>query len=67
MYPRSFDYVAPSSLDEAIRELGNAEMAKVMSGGMSLIPLMIFIAAMLEASRPDAQKRLICTPGTLSS
>lgn len=40
MYPRSFDYVAPSSLDEAIRELGNAEMAKVMSGGMSLIPLM---------------------------
>lgn len=40
MYPRSFDYVAVSSIDEAIRELGNAEMAKVLAGGMSLIPLM---------------------------
>ena len=40
MYPRAFDYVAVSSVDEAVRELGNAEMAKVMSGGMSLIPLM---------------------------
>ena len=38
MYPRSFDYVAPSSLDEAFGALG--EGAKVMSGGMSLIPLM---------------------------
>jgi aerobic carbon-monoxide dehydrogenase medium subunit len=38
MYPRSFDYVAPSSLDEAIGALGDD--AKVMSGGMSLIPLM---------------------------
>lgn len=38
MYPRSFDYVAPSSLDEAISALGDD--AKVMSGGMSLIPLM---------------------------
>lgn len=40
MYPRAFDYVAASSIDEAIRELGNADLAKVMSGGMSLIPLM---------------------------
>lgn len=38
MYPRSFDYVAPGSLDEAFGALG--EGAKVMSGGMSLIPLM---------------------------
>jgi aerobic carbon-monoxide dehydrogenase medium subunit len=38
MYPRSFDYVAPASLDEAFGALG--EGAKVMSGGMSLIPLM---------------------------
>lgn len=38
MYPRSFDYVAPTSLDEACAALG--EGAKVMSGGMSLIPLM---------------------------
>ncbi|MEX2655342.1 MAG: xanthine dehydrogenase family protein subunit M [Acidimicrobiia bacterium] len=40
MYPRAFDYVAASSIDEAVRELGNAEFAKVMSGGMSLIPMM---------------------------
>ncbi len=40
MYPRTFEYVAPSSVEDAVRELGNAEVAKVMSGGMSLIPLM---------------------------
>lgn len=38
MYPRPFDYVAPSSLEEAFGALGDD--AKVMSGGMSLIPLM---------------------------
>lgn len=40
MYPRPFDYVSASSIDEAVRELGNAESSKVMSGGMSLIPMM---------------------------
>ena len=38
MYPRQFDYMAPSSLDEALDALG--EDSKVMAGGMSLIPLM---------------------------
>jgi carbon-monoxide dehydrogenase medium subunit len=38
MYPRSFDYVAPSSLDEAYAALGDD--SKVMAGGMSLLPLM---------------------------
>ena len=38
MYPRQFDYVAPSSLDEALEALGDG--SKVMAGGMSLIPLM---------------------------
>lgn len=38
MYPRSFDYVAPASLDEAFAALGDD--AKVMAGGMSLLPLM---------------------------
>ncbi len=38
MYPRQFDYVAPSSLDEAFAALGDD--SKVMAGGMSLIPLM---------------------------
>ena len=38
MYPRSFDYVAASSLDEAISALGDD--SKVIAGGMSLLPLM---------------------------
>jgi len=38
MYPRQFEYVAPSTLDEALGAIG--EGSKVMAGGMSLIPLM---------------------------
>lgn len=38
MYPRAFDYVAPTSLDEAFGALGDD--SKVMAGGMSLLPLM---------------------------
>ena len=38
MYPRSFEYVAPSSLEEALGMIG--EGSKVLAGGMSLIPLM---------------------------
>lgn len=40
MYPRNFEYVAATSLDEAVSVLASAEFAKVMSGGMSLIPMM---------------------------
>src|SRR5689334_12615632 len=41
MIPAEFDYVAPESLDEAIRELHeNGEDAKLLAGGHSLIPLM---------------------------
>ena len=40
MYPRSFEYVAPASLDEAVSALKGPSFAKVMSGGMSLLPLM---------------------------
>jgi aerobic carbon-monoxide dehydrogenase medium subunit len=41
MYPASFEYVAPTTLDEALgllREHGDE--AKVLAGGQSLIPLM---------------------------
>lgn len=38
MYPRSFDYVAPGSVEEAVAALGDDN--KVMAGGMSLLPLM---------------------------
>lgn len=40
MFPREFEYVAPSSLEEALGTLASNPGAKVMSGGMSLIPLM---------------------------
>lgn len=40
MYPRKFEYVAVTSIDEAVSALAGAEFAKVMAGGMSLIPMM---------------------------
>jgi carbon-monoxide dehydrogenase medium subunit len=41
MYPSRFHYEAPSSVDEALQLLGMYQgEAKVLSGGMSLIPLM---------------------------
>lgn len=40
MFPREFEYVAPASLDEAVAALKGAEFAKVMAGGMSLLPMM---------------------------
>lgn len=40
MYPRTFDYVAPSSIEDALAALSGNEGAKIVSGGMSLLPLM---------------------------
>jgi aerobic carbon-monoxide dehydrogenase medium subunit len=41
MYPASFEYLVPASLGEAVDALGRYEdEAKVLAGGMSLIPLM---------------------------
>ena len=40
MYPREFDYIAVSSLDEAVAALAANPGAKVLAGGMSLLPLM---------------------------
>ena len=42
MYPASFEYFAPTTLDEALEILGryDAGDAKVLAGGMSLIPVM---------------------------
>jgi carbon-monoxide dehydrogenase medium subunit len=40
MYPSRFDYVAPSSLDEALAILAErGDDAKVLAGGQSLVPL----------------------------
>jgi aerobic carbon-monoxide dehydrogenase medium subunit len=41
MIPAEFDYVAPDSLDEVLRALGEGgEDAKLLAGGHSLLPLM---------------------------
>jgi carbon-monoxide dehydrogenase medium subunit len=41
MFPRSFDYLAPESMDDALSMLAeHGENAKVLAGGQSLIPLM---------------------------
>lgn len=41
MIPASFDYVAPSTVDEAVRALSAAgEDAKVLAGGQSLLPVL---------------------------
>ena len=39
MIPNPFDYTAPATLDEALKLAGSGD-AKVLAGGMSLIPLM---------------------------
>ena len=40
MYPPEFEYVAPGSIEEAAAILAASDNAKVLSGGMSLLPLM---------------------------
>lgn len=41
MYPPPFDYASPASLDEALQTLAEyGDDAKVVAGGMSLIPMM---------------------------
>jgi carbon-monoxide dehydrogenase medium subunit len=41
MIPASFDYIAPQTLDEAVRALTeHGEEAKLLAGGHSLLPLM---------------------------
>jgi carbon-monoxide dehydrogenase medium subunit len=41
MIPAAFDYVAPKTLDDALRELSaRGEEAKILAGGHSLLPLM---------------------------
>ncbi len=42
MKPPDFDYVAPTSIADAITALGSDSEAKVLAGGQSLIPLLAF-------------------------
>ncbi len=40
MIPAAFDYVAPTSLDEALQALGSGDDVKVIAGGQSLLPIL---------------------------
>lgn len=42
MKPPDFDYVAPTSVADAVAALGSDSEAKVLAGGQSLIPLLAF-------------------------
>ena len=42
MKPALFDYVAPESIADALRELASDDMARPLAGGQSLIPTMNF-------------------------
>ena len=42
MKPPDFDYVAPTSIGDAVKALGSDTEAKVLAGGQSLIPLLAF-------------------------
>ena len=58
MIPAQFDYVAPSTLAEAVTALGEAgEDAKILAGGQSLIPVLrlrlAFPSVLVDLSRVD--------------
>jgi aerobic carbon-monoxide dehydrogenase medium subunit len=71
VYPASFEYFAPTTLDEALEILGRYDEAeaKVLAGGMSLIPVMKlrFAAprALVDINRIDGLDTLGEDGGTL--
>jgi carbon-monoxide dehydrogenase medium subunit len=46
--PAPFEYVAPSTIDDALEALASSEDARLLAGGQSLVPLMN-----LRLARPD--------------
>jgi aerobic carbon-monoxide dehydrogenase medium subunit len=70
MYPASFEYFAPSTLEEALEILGRyGDEAKVLAGGQSLIPLMKLRfaapAALVDINRLPGLDRLAEEDGGL--
>jgi carbon-monoxide dehydrogenase medium subunit len=58
VYPASFDYVAPTSLEEVVAELSErGSDAKVIAGGQSLIPLLklrvVSVGALVDLNGVD--------------
>lgn len=72
MYPASFEYFAPDTLDEALEILGRYDEgeAKVLAGGMSLIPVMKlrFAAprALVDINRISGLDKLVHAGGGLT-
>ncbi|MFB4313511.1 FAD binding domain-containing protein [Actinomadura sp. 21ATH] len=63
MIPAQFEYVRPSSLDEAVAALAEAgEDAKVLAGGQSLMPLLrlrlAYPDALVDLDRVDALREI---------
>ncbi len=62
MYPRKFDYTAPQTIADAVAVLAADEGAKVMAGGMSLLPLMkmrlLSPATIVDIGRIDGLDRI---------
>ncbi|BCX03607.1 MAG: hypothetical protein KatS3mg053_1545 [Candidatus Roseilinea sp.] len=57
MIPPEFDYVAPTTLQEAIAALEQNPNAKILAGGHSLIPLLKFrlasVTTLVDINRID--------------
>ncbi len=68
MYPASFEYYRASSVDEALKLLGEHADAKLLAGGHSLIPMMklhlAHSAAVVDIGRIDALKGVVKENGT---
>ena len=67
MIPAQFDYVAPTSLAEAVTALGEAgEDAKILAGGQSLIPVLrlrlAFPTVLVDLGKVD-ELRGVCEDG----
>ena len=71
MYPPTFEYFAPTTLDEALSILGRyGDEAKVLAGGQSLIPLLKLRitspGALVDINRIEGLDRLSEGDGFLS-
>jgi Aerobic-type carbon monoxide dehydrogenase, middle subunit CoxM/CutM homologs len=63
MYPGSFDYQRPQTLQEAVRLLGTSQGdARILAGGMSLIPLLksrlVSIPTLIDIGRIDELRKI---------
>ena len=64
MIPATFDYTAPTSLEDALAALSEGgEDAKVLAGGQSLLPVLrLRMAAPGAARRPRQDRRAAWRP-----